>query len=74
MKDKQTIVILDSDEWIRLEAADDGVTVTCHDDRVTSQVKLTWKKAAELTKFIREASFERLGDTQDLVPVHTKEK
>ena len=74
MKDKQTIVIFDSDEWIKLEAGDDGVTVTCHDERVTSQVRLTWKLTAELTKFIREANFERLGDTQDLVPVHTKEK
>jgi len=69
MKENRTHITIDPDAWIELEASTEGVTLTCHDERVTSHVKLTWKNAAELTKFIRKANFERMGDTQDLQPV-----
>ena len=63
VKEKRTHITIDPDAWIELEADTEGVTLTCHDERVTSHVKLTWKKAAEVTKFIRKANFERMGDT-----------
>ena len=69
MKEKQTHITIDPDAWIELEANAEGVTLTCHDERVTAHVELTWKQAAELTKFIRRANFERMGDTQDIQPV-----